>query len=920
MVANLPGVVFQYVHRAHRDGEFLYLSPNCKKVYGIEIDAAMVSAQAIWGLYNPIDVQNFFIRIGQQAAALDHLQWIAAVKTPSGTSRWIQIDAQPEVTDNGEVILNGVAADITQRKVAEDRTRSLAAVIEHSYSIVLITDFEGSIEYANKKFSEITGYSFEEVRGKNARILNTGNQSKEFYRHLWETIKSGKEWYGEFCNKKKSGELYWEAAMIAPIKDEQGRVTNFIAIKQDITGGRQMRRMLEDSQQLVKSVFTTAAVPICLADENGYFVEVNPACSRLFGYNHEELVSKHFTLLLPHGQREVARNAYKNFITNISYKSTEQWLGLHKDGTVMELFTTAGIFRNADQKPFIVLTFIDITDRKKLEEVRRKQNRLLRGAAEAMQHLLVSGYDDSGIQSALQTLGLAAEVDRVYLFQNTHDYRTGELLMNQRYEWVRNGVSIQIDNPDLQNLSYAPGFSRWQEILSKGNVISGFVKDFSEGEREILESQDIISLLVIPVMADNLFWGFIGFDECRFERVWIEAEKSILVAAAASIGAGIARKNAIHALYESENRYRSVVDSVSEVIFQTDLQGNWTFLNSSWVNMTGYDVTETLGTNILDYVHAEDRDSLLSEIRPLLGRIIDHMHIEVRYITKNEEVRWVEIDVQLNLDQNGNISGSSGTLTNITEKKVAQQKQEKLLKELKAVNKELREFAYVVSHDLKAPLRAIGSLSSWLHTDYADKIDEAGREQLDLLMGRVKRMHDLIEGILQYSRIGRVKEEVVWVDLGEVVMQAVEMVLPPKGIKVAVKGELPKVRGDRTRMQQVFQNLLSNAVKYMDKEEGVIEVGSREEVGSWEVYVKDNGPGIEEKYHEKIFQIFQTLSPRDERESTGIGLTIVKKIVEGYGGEVRVESELGKGSVFWIRLPKEIRDSETRNDTDEIKI
>jgi signal transduction histidine kinase len=220
-------------------------------------------------------------------------------------------------------------------------------------------------------------------------------------------------------------------------------------------------------------------------------------------------------------------------------------------------------------------------------------------------------------------------------------------------------------------------------------------------------------------------------------------------------------------------------------------------------------------------------------------------------------------------------------------------------------NRELTEFAYVVSHDLKAPLRGIGSLASWLQKDYADKIDAEGRQQLDMMVGRVSRMNGLINGILAYSRAGRLNDGAVEVDLASLVPNTIDLLDPPPHIRVEVVSPLPRVVMEPTKAQQLFQNLLSNAIKYMDKPQGHVRVGCEAgQNGSWHFSVADNGPGIEEKYFEKIFQLFQTLAPRDSVEGTGVGLALVKKIVELDGGRVWVESTPGSGTTFHFTLPK----------------
>jgi signal transduction histidine kinase len=237
-------------------------------------------------------------------------------------------------------------------------------------------------------------------------------------------------------------------------------------------------------------------------------------------------------------------------------------------------------------------------------------------------------------------------------------------------------------------------------------------------------------------------------------------------------------------------------------------------------------------------------------------------------------------------------------------RKRAEDKQAQLLTQVEAANQELADFAHVISHDLKAPLRAIDTLAKWLVADYKDKIDDEGRGQLNLLVGRVKRMHDLIDGILQYSRAGRILEEVVEVDLAELVPGVIDLVAPPSHIRVTVETPLPTVVIERTRVAQVFQNLLSNAIKYNDKPQGLIRVGCTEEGGVWKFHVSDNGPGIEEKDRQRVFLLFQTLQPRDRADSTGVGLAVVKKAVELYGGRVWIDSRLGEGSTFYFTLPK----------------
>ncbi len=278
----------------------------------------------------------------------------------------------------------------------------------------------------------------------------------------------------------------------------------------------------------------------------------------------------------------------------------------------------------------------------------------------------------------------------------------------------------------------------------------------------------------------------------------------------------------------------------------------------------------------------------------------------------------LEVSVAPLFGSHGEVTGCVHVAKDITERKKADQRQTQLLRRLASINQELGDFAYVVSHDLKAPLRAIKTLAEWLCADYQDKLDAPGRENLQLLGSRVDRMQNLIDGVLQYSRVGRTEQGTAPVALDHVVPEIVDNLGVPEHITIQIAPDLPTVEGDLTRITQVFQNLLSNAIKYMDKPQGKIAVAWEEADGFWKFRVADNGPGIEQRHFERIFKLFQTLGARDSQESTGVGLTIAKKVVEMYGGKIWVESEVGKGSTFFFTLPRrrmEVSDAEVKMDS-----
>ncbi len=359
------------------------------------------------------------------------------------------------------------------------------------------------------------------------------------------------------------------------------------------------------------------------------------------------------------------------------------------------------------------------------------------------------------------------------------------------------------------------------------------------------------------------------------------------------------------ALRESEERFRQVAENAGEWIWEVNADGQYTYCNPTIEKMLGYTVAEVVGRmHFYDFFVGSDRERLRTAAREIFASKRSFSGFINTRIRKDGRMIVLETNGSPVIDEQGNLRGYRGADRDITERQACEVRQTLLLAQLEAANKELSDFAHVVSHDLKAPLRGIRSLADWISADCRDKLSGEAQEQLRLMQNRVDRMQNLIDGILQYSRATHVQGERVRIDLRELVAEVIDTLAPPAHIEIAIQDELPVIELERIRIFQVFQNLLSNAIKYMDKPQGRINVGCVAEDGCWKFSVSDNGPGIAEKHFDRIFQLFQTLAARDDRESTGIGLTLVKKIVEMYGGRVWVQSTLGQGSTFFFTLPR----------------
>lgn len=225
-----------------------------------------------------------------------------------------------------------------------------------------------------------------------------------------------------------------------------------------------------------------------------------------------------------------------------------------------------------------------------------------------------------------------------------------------------------------------------------------------------------------------------------------------------------------------------------------------------------------------------------------------------------------------------------------------------LLKSLEQKNQVLSDYAHMVSHDLKSPLRSIDSLINWIKEDNEELINEECSVKFGMILQNVEKMDSLISGILNYSTIDQAEFENYEVDLHHLVSEINQSHYIPSHIQISIKETLPALLGDKFRLQQLFQNIIQNAIKSIDKESGKIEIGVQENKKEWEFYIKDNGKGIPLKHHQKIFQIFEKIE--NDQTATGIGLSIVKKIVDFYNGTIWLTSEEGKGTTFYFTLPK----------------
>ncbi|WP_437926329.1 PAS domain S-box protein [Sorangium sp. So ce291] len=348
---------------------------------------------------------------------------------------------------------------------------------------------------------------------------------------------------------------------------------------------------------------------------------------------------------------------------------------------------------------------------------------------------------------------------------------------------------------------------------------------------------------------------------------------------------------------------RTIAENATLGLLMMDAHQRCTFMNPAAEKITGFtfDEIKALDRPLHDLIHHKRPDGSAypmdeCPIDRALPRKSQEQGEDV-FVHKDGSFYQVAFTASPILDGSVPV-GTVVEVRDITEQKRAEEERERLIAALERSNKELDQFAYVASHDLKAPLRGIANLTQWIEEDLAGTLEGESREHMSLLRGRVRRMEALIDGILDYSRAGRVRHAVEAVDVGQVLADVIELVAPASEARVEVEPGQPVLRTERIPLQQVFMNLISNALKHARRADVRVRVGHRDAGLHHEFSVEDNGPGIAPEFHDRVWGLFQTLEARDKVEGTGIGLSVVKKIVESRGGRIWIESARGQGATF----------------------
>jgi PAS domain S-box-containing protein len=726
---------------------------------------------------------------------------------------------------------------------------------------------DGKYLGVNKAWEEFFGLS---------RASFLGKQVKDLYPQSPAIAQKHLEMDGELW-RKPGGQSY-EATVTArdgrardtiyykaTFANGSGEVAGLIGAIVDITARKQAEASLLESERRFRRTFELAGSGVAHIAMDRRFLRVNRRLCEILGYPQDELlrltgrqISHPDDLDVINAQRPPL---YAGEIDSVRVEKRY----LRKDGSIVWVSFTMVVERDAAGKPqYEIAFFDDITARKGAEAALRESEERFRSVVDcANDGILV--YDK---QLNIVAGNLAAE---------------------------------RIVGLPLAKIIGAAGFTSLLPCVHADG--SPVLPDERPTRLTVKGGKPLTGQIVGIYRPDSsMNWVAVntGFLRRPGETDWYGV--------VSTIGDITKQRNAELALSASEALYRQTFELATAGIAHIDLSGRFVSVNRRLCEILGYTEKELIGRAVKEVSHPEDRDLADSQRMRVRSGDRPSVRFEKRYIRKGGQIVWVDLAVALARDAQGHPQYEIALFDDITARKAAEAALRGAHEELKRSNAELEQFAYVASHDLQEPLRMVSSYTQLLMRRYGDKLDGDAREFTAFIVDGATRMKQLIEDLLAYSRVGTRDKNFKPVEAESSLKRALtnlRAAIQDSGATVT-QDRLPSIPCDEVQLAQLFQNLIGNALKFRKPDAApAVHVGAAERGAEWEFTVRDNGIGIEPQYFERIFMVFQRLHDKGEYPGTGIGLAIVKKVVERHGGRIWVQSQLGAGTTFHFTMPKE---------------
>ncbi len=642
----------------------------------------------------------------------------------------------------------------------------------------------------------------------------------------------------EHILEQKSSELYHQVTLL---KEENERLENSISEKNSELDG----------------IFVNIIDPYVVMNIMGEVIRMNPAARDFLGVDHNKEKVSLMEFVHPE-YMNYTMESFKILYESGVLKNYKAKIIL-KDKTEKYVHINASLVRNKKGVPVAAQGIIrDITQENEIKKLLADQKNKLKASEHRLATLVSNLHTGVLLEDEHQQVALSNTMFGEMFELKAKLAEKGKLASSDHLEA---GEQIFKDPHTFR--------SRINEILDEQKLV------LSE-ELETLEGQ-VFKRDYVPIFSEDIYKG----------HLWSYTDITV-------------QKNYRNNLEKQKEKYSSIIANMNLGLVELDKDNCIIFVNKSFCEMSGYTQEELLGESVFEISIYQDDDEIVNQLERRKQGASDSYEVKVK--TKNGEPAFWLISAAPRYNDTGNVIGSIGIHLDVTKQKNLELQKEQLLKELEESNTGLQEYAHIVTHDLKSPLRSISALATWLNEDYNDVLDENGVKNLTLMQEKVTAMDKLIDGILKYSTVTSDTLKDTAVDINTVIQDIKDIIYIPEHVEVRCKQKLPILKVDNTKIHQLFQNFLSNAVVNIDKAKGLVEIDAKERPTHWEFSIKDNGVGIPEEYHQKIFKIFQSVG--NNERSTGIGLSIVKKIIDIYEGEVWLDSEIGVGTTFYFTIKK----------------
>ncbi|NET89722.1 MAG: PAS domain S-box protein [Kamptonema sp. SIO1D9] len=959
LTENSPEVIARF----DRDLRYVYVNPTVEQATGIPHQSFIGRTNTELGM--PANLVSLWSASLQKVFATGIEESLEFdFPTPEGLKTYQSHLVAEYAPDNSVEFVLVMSQNITPQKLTLEALREseerFRVIFEQAAVGIAQTSPTGQFLQVNQRFCNLFGYT-------EAEILNFTWQQITYPEDLAENIELARRMFaGEIATfslekryLRKDGSLFWANITVSLVSSESGLPKYTIAVIQDITERKQAEFQLRQSESQLRLV--TDALPVCISyiDANLCYQFVNQTYEVWFGINRAkiygrpiwEIIGKEAFARVREQIEQVLTGELVSYETELPYTTGKRYI----IGSLIPDFD-----ENEQVRGYYAL-ITDISDRRQVEEKLRYRLNLETALAQVSRELATNDAVDFG--QILGILGKGVGSDRAFIDR----FRNEGRFVDAIYEWCNEGVASEIESYQNLPTSTFPWWIeqlKANQAIVINDLRNLPAK--ATAEQRLLAANNIGSLLAVPIFtSEGELWGSISFDNNTENRkTWSDEDVQMLQIVGdliytyqekqrsrleqerasrdrqllAALTLKIRRSLSIDQILETTVTELQVTLAAERVVFFRLLDdGSGEIVNEAievaFPAMLGEiifdeNLSEFLGKYRNGFIYT-CADLLATEppecYREWLEKYQIRANLVVPILMKSKQVpseyseqlenppqlwgllcvqqcsqprKWTSWEIEL-VTQFANQLGIALSQAQLLEQKTCYSQ------ELARSNAELEQFAYVASHDLQEPLQTISSYVKLLEKRYSNLLDAKAKKYLYYITSGSSRMQALINDLLAYSRLGRNTKALQLTDCNLIIEQAKSNLrqIIRQNQATIINELLPTLIADRSQLIQLFQNLISNAIKYRSEAPPVIQISATLEEDGWCFAVRDNGIGINPKYRDRIFQIFQRLHTQEEYPGTGIGLAICQKIVESHGGRIWVDSSVEGGSVFYFTLP-----------------